>query len=347
MDEKFQTVAEFDNIYEAFRLARKGSFWKDSIITYDISRLENTVKISRSLKAHTYKLKGHYKFRINEREKIRDIQSLHVTDRVYMHSLCDNILIKDLSRKFIYDNGASLKGKGTNFSRNRLKAHMQKFYRKHGLNGYVLQIDIRKYFDSIPHWYLKQRMNKHYEGYPEIQQALRDVVDNFDGDKGLGPGSQAVQVFALDTLDSMDHFIKEVLGIKYYGRYMDDAYLIHESKDYLKRCKEILDCFLKDIELTLHPNKTRLYPLRKGIKFLGFKFCITDTGKVYVKLNKESVKRIKRKIRKMAKADVPDETIRRSFKSWASHASYGNSYYAIKRTEEYLNKLLKERECNE
>lgn len=60
MDEKFQTVAEFDNIYEAFRLARKGSFWKDSIITYDISRLENTVKISRSLKAHTYKLKGHY-----------------------------------------------------------------------------------------------------------------------------------------------------------------------------------------------------------------------------------------------------------------------------------------------
>lgn len=96
-------------------------------------------------------------------------------------------------------------------------------------------------------------MNKHYEGYPEIQQALRVWIDNFDGDKGLGPGSQAVQVFALDTLDSMDHFIKEVLGIKYYGRYMDDAYLIHESKDYLKQLQGNIGLFSKGYRVDAAP----------------------------------------------------------------------------------------------
>lgn len=346
MDDKYQKITSFDSIYEAFRLSRKGSYWKDSIIAYDVNRLENTIKISRALQSKSYRLKGHYKFKVQEREKLRDIQSLHITDRVYMHALCDNALIDDLSRSFIYDNGASLKGKGTNFARDRLKTHMHKFYRKHGLDGYVLQIDIRKYFDNIPHWYLKQRMMEHYDGYPDMQTALCDVVDSFDGDKGLGPGSQAVQVFALETLDKMDHFVKEVLGIKYYGRYMDDAYLIHESKDYLKNCRDLLACFLEGIELELHPNKTSLYPLKRGIKFLGFHFYITETGRVYAKLNPVSIKRAKRKLRKMVRAGVPEENIRRSFKSWSNHAGYGDSYYRIKAVREYMENLLNERGKN-
>ncbi len=343
MDGKYQVVTSFDNIYKAFGPSRRGSYWKDSIIGYDVNRLERSIEISRALRSGKYKLKGHYHFKIQEREKIRDIQSLHIRDRVDLQSLCDKLVTEDTSRSFIYDNGASLKGKGTNFSRNRLKTHMRRFYNKHGLNGYVLQIDVKKYFDNIPHWYLKERMIKRYEGFPDMQKCLCDVIDSFDGNKGLGPGSQAVQIFALETLDKMDHFIKEALGIKYYGRYMDDAYLIHEDKDYLKHCKEILDCFLNEIELTLHPNKTNLYPLKRGIKFLGFKFNITETGHIYVKLNKDSVKRIKRKLRNMARLGLPEETIQKTFTSWKNHANYGNSYYTVKNVGEYLDNLLTER----
>jgi len=73
--------------------------------------------------------------------------------------LCDNIIIPAVNRTFIYDNGASQTGRGTNYCRDRLKRHMREYYQKYGLNGYVLKIDIKKYFDNIPHNYLKKRCN--------------------------------------------------------------------------------------------------------------------------------------------------------------------------------------------
>lgn len=60
-------------------------------------------------------------------------------------------------------------------------------------------------------------------------------IDAF-GDVGLGLGSQISQTFALASADRLDHYIKEVLRIKGYGRYMDDGYLIHHSKAYLQKC---------------------------------------------------------------------------------------------------------------
>lgn len=342
MDSEYSKAVSFDEIYKAFRFARMGSFWKDSIIEYDLNRLYHSVKISRDLKSRKYRLKGYYKFKIQEREKIRDIQSLHITDRVHQRSLCDNIIIPVSTRSFVYDNGASQKGKGTHFSRNRLKTHMQKFYRKHGVDGYVLQVDVRKYFESIPHEYLKQRMAKCYSG--EMLDDLCKIIDSYDGEKGIGLGSQVSQIFALDALDALDHFIKEVLRIKHYGRYMDDMYLIHEEKVYLQHCREHIDCFLSTIcGLQMHPKKTVLFPLKNGIRFLGFHFYLTDTGGVHVKLLKVSEKRMKRKIRKMANKGVPEPEIRKTFNSWSAHAMYGDSYYTVKNMESYMNNLLEKR----
>ena len=109
--------------------------------------------------------------------------------------------------------------------------------------------------------------------------------------------------------------------------------------------KHTRDCysFLESIGLKLHPKKTQIFPLKKGIKYLGFHFYLTDTGGVYIKLASNSEKRMKRKIRKMANMGKSDAEIKRSFYAWAAHASYGNNYYRIKRNENYMFRVLQQR----
>ena len=71
-------------------------------------------------------------------------------------------------------------------------------------------------------------------------------------------------------LNELDHFVKEKLGIKYYGRYVDDIILIHKSKNYLIYCKERIRKFLsKELVLNLHPKKIYLQHFTKGVQFLG------------------------------------------------------------------------------
>jgi len=47
MEKEYENAISFDSIYEAFRYAKRGSYWKDSIIDYDINRLYYSIKISR------------------------------------------------------------------------------------------------------------------------------------------------------------------------------------------------------------------------------------------------------------------------------------------------------------
>ena len=99
---------------------------------------------------HIYK-KPFVEFELNERGKKRHIKSLHISDRVLQRALCDYILEPSIRKYLIYDNGASIKGKGIDFTKRRLVTHLHKYYSKHGSEGYILLCDFKKYFDSIPH----------------------------------------------------------------------------------------------------------------------------------------------------------------------------------------------------
>ncbi|MBQ5945058.1 RNA-directed DNA polymerase [bacterium] len=70
-------------------------------------------------------------------------------------------------------------------------------------------------------------------------------------------------------LNDFDHYVKEKLNIKYYGRYVDDFVLMHTDKEYLKSCIPIIRDYLSDtVHLTLHPNKIYLQPVDRGVHFL-------------------------------------------------------------------------------
>ena len=125
-----------------------GVKWKKStinIMQHQFTIISNTC---HNIKNNTYKVAKTFKFQINERGKIRDIDAPHINDRLVHKVLSNEILLPIYEPHIIYDNGASQKDKGFTFALYRVKNNLQKFYKKNKLNGYAVLIDYSKFFEN-------------------------------------------------------------------------------------------------------------------------------------------------------------------------------------------------------
>ena len=87
---------------------------------------------------------------------------------------------------------------------------------------------------------------------------------------GLPIGNLTSQLFSNLYLNDFDHYMKERLGLKHYGRYVDDFYIVHNDPGYLLSLIPAIGRFLRDdAALSLHPDKTKLANVLGGIAFLG------------------------------------------------------------------------------
>lgn len=167
--------------------------------------------------------------------------------------------------------------------------------------------------------------------------------DQYPGDVGYNPGSQLIQIAGISVLDELDHYIKERLHIKGYIRYMDDLILLHEDEDYLIKCMELIRQKLGDIEFKFNPKKTKIYPIKRGIPFLGFTFKLTNTGKILMQLLSANVKHERRKLKKLvrlAKRGLRSKAkVYECYASWRNHASKGNNNKLLCRMDKYLHDL--------
>lgn len=338
----FAKLADFNSLYAAYLEARKGKRWKYAVAKYETNVIENIMFVHFMLTSKKYKLSPYNCFLVHE-PKERLIMYNSFRDKVVQHSLCDNVLEPLLSPTFIYDNYASQKGKGTHFGLDRLKTFMQRYYRQFGEDGWVLKCDISKYFYRINHDVLKKQLRQRIKDR-DVLWLLDMIIDSTEG-PGIPIGNHTSQWFAVLYLSGLDHMIKERLGIKYYGRYMDDFYLIHPDKDYLRYCLEEIKKYVQTLGLELN-NKTAIFPLTQGIDFLGFRTYMTDTGKVVRKVRRESKNRIRRKLKKfrhlLDEGKIDFETILQSYSSWTGHAEHGNSYHLIRQTDDLFFGLFKE-----
>lgn len=343
--DSFQILCDFDNLYKAHCSCRKGKRWKDSVAVYDIRGFECTHALREILLSGEYKLSPYNCFQINERGKKRDIKSIKYHDRVVQKSLMDNILSPVVEPTFIDMNCASQKGKGTDYALNGLKKHMQASFRKSGTGGYILICDMHHYFDSIPHELLNRFYKEKFED-ERLVQLIMDIHASIPGGIGVPLGNQLSQLDALMALSPLDHLIKEKLHIKGYGRYMDDFYLIHESKDYLKECRAFIKGYVEERGMSLNDKKTKIVPVTQGVDWLGFRFYMTDTGKVVQKLSKKSIKHHKRKLKKMrnllSEGRISFEACVDAHRGWKAHAVRGDTHYLIRKMDSLFNELFED-----
>ena len=295
----FQKVSSFGSLRKSFYVARKGTNWKASVQRYGCNVLRNSYNQSRLLKQHKNISKGFIEFDLNERGKTRHISSVHISERVVQKSTCMYGISPVISASLINENGASQKGKGTEFASQILIKHLRSHYRKSGFtnSGWVIVGDEHDFFGSQLHSVVNKNMRRLVTDQELVDQTM-EFINAFD--RGLGLGSEVCQINAVAYPNQIDHYIKEVLRCKYYGRYMDDWYIIVDTKEEAKRYLEDIACKYAEIGIRMNPKKTQIIKLSHGFTFLQDRFFLTDTGKVVRKPSHKKISRDRRKLKKMA-----------------------------------------------
>lgn len=337
-------IIGFDALYESMEKCKKGVIWKDSVAHFVLNAVEEVMKLEGQLKSGTYHSRQGRVFTLQSPKK-RQAMGIPFRDRVYQRSLCDNEIYPEMTKHLIPDNFACQTGKGTDRARERLKQFLRRIYQREGRGGYVLQCDISGYYPKMSHKTAEATLKKYLK--PEIaDMAIEILREQYPGEVGYLPGSQLVQLLGISVLNPMDHYIKEKLRIKEYVRYMDDFILFHEDKQYLECCKSQIEKGLNARGFVFNPKKTRIYPITERIKFLGFYFTMTETGKVVMLIDPKNVKMERKRLCRMVglarKGRMTREKVDECYKSWRNHASKGNSHNLLRRMDAYYRSLWEE-----
>lgn len=338
----FTKICSFENLYLAYLKARKYKRYKSYVLEFSFNLENNLLTLQRDLMDGTYRHNGYQKFIVYDSKK-RIIKAPSFRDRVVHHALC-NIIEPIFDRGFIYDSYACRRKKGTHRAVKRLgyflqslSAKLQKKAEEHKTRPriYCLKCDISKYFESIDHEILFYLLQKKI-GDQEVLILLKKIIDSTPGGKGIPIGNLTSQLFANIYLNELDQFIKHRLRIEYYIRYVDDFLILDFYKPKLRQTKELIRNFLQEkLKLELHPVKARLFPIDKGIDFLGY-----TVFNHYKLLRKSTVKRfIKRMGRcreEIAKGKTNRKFLKSHWQSWLGYASFANSW----KLRRYIQKRL-------
>ena len=259
----YKNIYNFNNIIKAYNEVCKNTKNKRKVAIFRSYKCMYISRIYEILKNRKYKVGTYNVFTIYE-PKERRIVSQNMQDKVVNHLVARYILYPALLPCLIDSNVANRKNMGTN----KGLLYFKDFYRKSKIkykNFYILKCDISKFFASINHSVLKEKLKSKIKD----KDALKIVFDIIDVEKsGLSIGAMTSQVLAIFYLNDIDHFIKEQLKIKYYVRYQDDFLLFHPSKQYLKYCLTQIKNFLEKEDLKLN-KKTKIYKSTSNFIFLG------------------------------------------------------------------------------
>ncbi|MDR2486158.1 MAG: hypothetical protein LBD55_12305 [Treponema sp.] len=342
----FSLVTDPDNLRAAFKKSKRGVSWKESVQRHEMNLLRNISDTRNKLINGENVTHGFVEFNIMERGRPRHIKSVHISERIVQKCLCDQVLVPIISRSLIHDNGASLKRKGLHFAVKRLICHLSKFYRKKGFSneGYCLSIDFSRFFDNIRHDMLFG-MQERIINDEKIRKLIREFIAPFGEGISLGLGSQVSQISAIFYPTRMDHFVKEILGIKYYGRYMDDLYIIHRDKKYLEHCLSEVIKICEPLGITINRKKTKIVKLKDGIKFLKGVYALCENGAIIRRASPESRKRMRRKLNKfkrlLEQGKMSFNDVYIAYQSWrGGYTKRFQSYHTVKRMDKLYDDLF-------
>lgn len=334
----------------------KQSRWKETTQRYMANMLVNNLTLKEEVLNHKYRVQPTTDFMINERGRIRKIEAPAIRDRIVQKTITKNILTPLLSSYFIYDNYASLKHRGTSFARKRFEVMLKRYIAEHGTDGYILQIDIRKYFENIDHEVLKKLLAPRLADLPsDVVALIYYIIDTSSKtDKGINLGSEAPQIFAIYYLSFIDHFIKVVKGVKYYGRYMDDILIIGSDKSELKALCGEIETELSKLKLETNKKKTHIVKLSHGFTFLQIKYDILDNGKILKRVTHKKVARERKRLKAFKRmcdnGEMKEQDVWNCYQSWrGTIVKEHNAYYKTISSLDnlYMNLFPQHTDCKE
>lgn len=251
-------------------------------------------------------------------QKIRTIIVPTIDELLVQHAVCQ--ALQPMFQKGMYEHTyASLPGRGAHKGRKVV----EKWIKRDPKNTkYCLKMDIRKFFDNIPHDILKAKLARKIKDQ-KMLDLLFEIISVTES--GLPLGFYTSQWLSNWYLMELDHYIKEQLGAKYYIRYMDDMVIYGANKKKLHRMREAIEAFLNEfLGLTLKDNwqvfrfshgpEEDPNSLGRDLDFMGFRFYRTKVTLRRTIMLKASRKA--QRIRKKEKATISDIRQMMSYYGW-------------------------------
>lgn len=297
-------------VFEAYFSCRSNKRNTINALAFELDYESNLIHLWKELNDGSYQPGKSIAFIVHKPVQ-REIFAADFRDRV-VHHLIINKLNPLFEKEFIQDSYACRVGKGTHHGINRANKFIRKCSRNYTQDCYVLKLDIEGFFMHINKGILFSQLRKFIETkYKQNNKELilgichkiifnsskenciiKGGAKNWKGlpnnkslfhsppNFGLPIGNLTSQIFANFYMSAFDHFIKKELGIRYYGRYVDDFIIVHENKEYLKALIRIISSYLNNnLQLKLHPKKIYLQHYAKGVKFLG---TVIKPNRIYI-----------------------------------------------------------------
>lgn len=365
--DNFDEVMYMQHYLDALQKCRVGVGWKGSVQLYTQNAITEISKTLTKLSNNELpKLTSIKRITLYERGKKRNIIPITIKDRMIQRVLCDYALIPVLKDKLIYDNGASMKDKGVDFTRKRIDKHIHEAIREYGSDFYALTFDFKSFFNSIPHETCLRVLKENFtdrriigivmaiiKSYQETEiMAIKNKAERnrqltlLRNNKlsGICLGSQISQIMALVVPNLLDHYIKDKVGVKHYVRYMDDGIILSNDKQFLHNIYSGMVGISKELGLSFNEKKTQIVKMSKGITFMKIRYIVTPSGKLVKKLHKSGIIRMRRKLKKFRRLVdlglITLDDVYNSFQSWVAHSYLAQSYRTRKNMIKLYNDLF-------
>lgn len=315
----FDKICSIENLRLADEKARKGKLRSYGVRRHDRSRDLNISHLHQQLMSGTFVTSKYDIFTLKcDNGKEREIYRLpYYPDRIVHHAIM-NVLEPIWVSTFTSDTYSCIQGRGIHSAVKKLKRIL---CTNKADTKYCLKIDVRKFYPNIDHDILKAIIRRKIKDR-RLLQLLDSIIDSAPG---IPIGNYLSQYFANLYLTYFDHWLKEVLMVKYYFRYADDIVILSSSKEQLRAyLRAIQDYLHTHLHLEVKGNY-QIFPVdSRGIDFLGYVFFHTHT------LLRKSIKqRFCKKVAVLNKSDIPEDRYKQKVCSWWGWAKYCNSINLI------------------
>ena len=312
----YEKIISIENLQLADKNARKGKLKTYGVKKHDKNKENNILLLHEILKDKSYKTSKYKTFKIFEPKEREIFQLPYFPDRIVHHAIM-NILEPIWRSIFTSDTYSCIKGRGIHATMNSTKKSLKDVEN----TTYCLKIDIRKYYPSINHEILKKLLRKKIK----CKDTLNLLYEIIDSAPGVPIGNYLSQYFANIYLAYFDHFIKEILGVKYYFRYADDMVFLHSDKVFLhKLLIKVKDYLELNLKLKLKYNY-QIFPTdKRGIDFVGFVFFHTHT-----KIRKGIKINFIKRINKIKNLNLSLAEYKKQICGWFGWVKYTNSKHFI------------------
>lgn len=323
------------DLLKAYQKFIKGKTAKEDVRGFMFNFEQEIFRLFSDISSGKYRHGGYEHFRIFD-PKLREIDKAEVRDRI-IHQLVFDYLEKIYDRTFYFHSYAARNGKGTHMAIKFLYGMICKENKGFRKNIFILKCDIKQFFATIDKDILLKIITRK-EIDAEHLYLIEEIIKSFkpESRRGIPLGNLTSQIFANIYLNELDRFIKHILKIKYYIRYMDDFVILGDNENNLREISRKIEEFLDGkLNIKLHPRKIIIRKYRQGIDFLGY-VILPYYRVLRTKTKKRILKKIKQKHQDLRNKLISKESFNQSLQSYFGVLKHCNEYKIKKKINEFV-----------